>query len=306
MINGKNYGMAEELKNRFPQARFEEDFSFARHTTIGCGGCAALAVSQSDAKSAASLLGFLSDNGIPHCFLGAGANVLPEDAFYHGVVVRFDRLNELSVSGNTLSVGAGVPLGRALRFARERELSGMEPFTGIPATVGGGICMNAGIAVRHFSDLAESVTAIVNGRIEEIPVSACAFGEKSSLFQKGIAVVGARLKLIPSSQAEIAQVSERYRLRRRSLPKGRSMGCTFVNPPGVSAGKLIEECGLKGFSVGKAFVSDVHANFIINRGTSAADVACIVARVKEVVFKEKGVRLREEIKRLPPHDNGHT
>ncbi|MDE6411369.1 MAG: FAD-binding protein, partial [Clostridia bacterium] len=151
-----------QFTERFPTLETERDFSFAMHTCIGSGGKAALAVSPSNTEEAAECLNFLERNGIPHCFLGAGANVLPRDGRYEGVVVRFNRMKKL-VLGERLYAGAGVTGGELLAFAEKNSVTGFEPFAGIPTTVGGGVAMNAGIAERHFSDLVISVTAYKDG-----------------------------------------------------------------------------------------------------------------------------------------------
>ncbi len=288
-----------ELPARFPNIAWEREFSFARHTTIGCGGTAALAASPADGESAARLLQALQRAGIPHCFLGAGANVLPSDEPFCGVVVRFDRLNALSADGETVFAGAGVTGGALLRFAERHLLGGFEPFTGIPMTVGGGVTMNAGVAERHFSDVVRAVVGVKDGKVTTFSPRDCAFGEKTSLFRSGIAVLGAYLKGEAATREAIVARRECFRAKRAHLPKGRSMGCVFVNPEGDSAGRLIELCGLKGRRRGGAVVSPLHGNFILNEGGSSADVAALIAEVKEGVRIGTGILLREEICRLP-------
>ncbi len=302
MIDGKLCGLRADLEKRFPQATLTENFSFARHTTIGCGGYAALSIEPADEESAAAVLRYLNRGAIPYYILGAGANVLPPDEFFEGVVVRFRALRQIGREGNRLIVGAGGTGGSLLRCARAARLGGCEPFTGIPMTVGGGIAMNAGIAVRHFSDLVEEVLAVCEGEAIVLRAQECGFSEKQSVFQNNIAVLRAVLRLSPSTAQNIERESCYYRLKRAHLPKGRSMGCTFVNPEGgISAGALIEACGLKGRRIGDAFVSERHANFIINEGRSSADVAELIGTIKEIVYKEKGVLLREEIRRIAPY-----
>lgn len=288
-----------KLCARFPKIGWERDLSFAKHTTIGCGGIAALAASPADEESAAALLGCLSAEHIPYCFLGAGANVLPADEPFEGVVVRFGRLDSICADGETLYAGAGVTGGKLLRFAEGERLGGFEPFTGIPMTVGGGIVMNAGVEEGHFSDVTLEAIGIERGKIVRFSLRDCAFSEKSSIFQSGIAVTGAYLKGRYATPRSIAARREHFREKRKHLPKGRSMGCVFVNPAGGSAGRLIERCGLKGARAGGAVVSAEHANFILNEGGSSADVSALIALVKEEVFRQTGVLLREEIRRLP-------
>ncbi len=298
MIHGFNLGVSALLNERFPWLKTEENVSLARRTTIGCGGTVAVSASPSDAEEASELLAYLLGSGIPYAFLGAGANTLPQDEDIDGVLIRTDRLTALLMGGNCIFAGAGVTGGALCRFARGHGVGGFEPFTGIPMTVGGAVTMNAGVPGWHISDVVIRVLAVQNGKIRSFPLEMCAFGEKKSVFQEGIFVVGALFRAEPASKERIAANTARYRERRKSLPKGRSMGCTFVNPEGRSAGELIESCGLKGFREGGAHVSEVHANFIINEGGTAADVAALIGRVRGEVLAKTGISLREEIRRL--------
>lgn len=287
------------LEERFPTLEKECDFSFARHTFIGSGGIAALAISPQNIEESAECLTFLEENKIPYCFLGAGANVLPRDGKFEGVIVRFNRMKKLYLGAGCIYAGAGVTGGALLSFAERNFVTGFEPLTGIPTTVGGGVAMNAGIAVRHFSDLVLRVIAYQDGFVKSFAKDECRFSLKESVFLKGIAILGVYFKAEKAPQEQIKAQTAYYLERRKHLPKGKSMGCTFVNPEGISAGALIEECGLKGRNIGKARVSERHANFIINEGTSSEDIAKLIDIVKEEVFIRSGIRLREEIRRIP-------
>lgn len=286
------------LQSRFPSLEREDDFPLARHTTIGCGGCAETAVSPRDEGELCSLIAFLSKEKIPHYFLGAGANVLPPDGRYEGVAIRFCRMQKLLYREGLLFVGAGVTLGHLLCYARGHALGGFEPFTGIPATAGGATAMNAGVRDKRFSEVVERVLAVEGGKLRLLSRDDCRFSEKRSLFLGGIAVAGVFLKPELSTPERIQARLHEYRLRRFSLPKGRSMGCVFVNPRGKSAGKLIEDCGLKGLRVGRAFVSERHANFIINEGERAEDVSRLADTVSRIVRERTGISLREEFRRF--------
>ncbi len=291
-------GVFALLRDRFPCMKMERDVSLARRTTIGCGGRASCVVSPSDAEEAAELISFLKKERIPHAFLGAGANTLPPDGDYDAAIVSSDALRGIVYDGNALFAGAGVTGGSLVRYAMENSLGGVEPFVGIPMTVGGGCVMNAGVKEKHFSDLVLRVLAVRNGRIESFPVPACRFGEKRSIFQENLFVVGVLLRVERVSVGQLRKNCREYLARRRTLPKGRSMGCTFVNPEGVSAGELIDRAGLKGLAFGGARVSSIHANFIINEGGTSSDVSALIDIIKNEVLLKTGILLREEIRRL--------
>ncbi len=214
------------------------------------------------------------------------------------VLVRSDLLKGLVFDGNALFAGAGVTGGALLKFAADHGLGGFEPFAGIPMSVGGACVMNAGVRERHISDVVLRVLAVSGGRIMSFSPASCRFGEKMSVFQEGIFVVGALFRAEHSPKEKILGRTADFLARRAALPKGRSMGCTFVNPEGESAGEIIDRCGLKGLSVGGAHVSRIHANFIINEGGTSADVSRLIEIVKEEVLSKTGILLREEIRRL--------
>ena len=255
----------------------ERDFSFAAHTSIGCGGIAAACARPADAAELCKLLALLGREAVPYCFLGAGNNVLPADGFFDGVVICFSRMNGIASDGLGIVCGAGVSAGKLLRFAEERGIGGLEFLTGIPASVGGAAVMNAGVREGHLADVVSTVTGI----------------------QGGIAVTGVCLRGTRSTPEEIRKKRQAFSEKRKRLPKGKSMGCVFVNPAGMSAGALIEDCGLKGLRVGNAYVSEAHANFIINGGAASAEIEALISMVKERVFRQTGILLREEIKRVP-------
>lgn len=296
-------GLFAILQGEFPSLAMEERFSFARHTTIGCGGYADVAASPSGAKELARLMRFLHAEHIGYVLLGAGANVLPTDGRFEGVVVRFDRMRGVKRKGSSVFADAGCTGGALLRFARESGLSGFEPFAGIPMTVGGAIAMNAGVRAGYMGERVKRVLALSEGELRILSARDCRFGMKCSVFTGSIAIVRAELSSVPSERERIRRKEQFFLAARRNLPSGRSMGCAFVNPPELSAGALIEVCGLKGAREGGAYVSPQHANFILNKGGSAHDVALLADRIKETVFGRTGILLREEFRRLSPSAN---
>lgn len=258
-------GIYADLKRAFPSLALEEGFSLARHTTVGCGGTVDAAAFPSSSKETALLIRFLRSEGIPYAVLGAGANTLAEEGRLFGVVVKL-RMNRLTVAEGNILADGGVTGGALLRFARERGLGGLEHFAGIPMTVGGAICMNAGIRAGYFGERVKRVLALIQGEMTVLKREECAFGVKSSVFLRDDVILRAELSVRPSSKDAIFQAERHFLSARSHLPKGRSTGCSFVNPKGISAGALIEVCGLKGARRGGAVVSDRHANFILNEG----------------------------------------
>ncbi len=286
------------ITERFPALFREENFSLKEHTAFGLGGRCALALSPSSMEEFSALLAFLQGEGIPHFLLGLGADVLARDEDFEGVCVRTVRMRGLRRTEEGVFAEAGVTGGDLLRFVKKEGLGGLEFLAGIPLTVGGAAVMNAGIPASHLGEHVLSVTAASDG-LRAIPQSACGFGEKTSIFGRENAVAGVLLRTERSTPEAVEKKIASFLKGREHLPKGRSAGCIFVNPAGISAGELIDRCGLKGLSVGGAFVSKVHANFIINGGGSASDVEELIALVKREVLRKTGILLREEVRRIP-------
>lgn len=273
---------------------FESPFSFRKHSTIGCGGEARIAFFPRTVEEAVSLLSALDDDGIDYIVLGCLSNVLPKDGISDKVVVCTKKL-----SGFDGDVLAGTTVGAFLKVCKAKGLSGGEFLVGIPCTMGGAAYMNAGVAGAYFSDIVRGLTVYKDGKLHRYTKDDCRYAYKHSIFmEEGGVILSLALNLRPASIEEIEKETARYLSRRKHLPKGRSMGCVFKNPDGRFAGELIEEAGLKGLREGDAFVSDVHANFVINEGNRAEDVRTLIKKVKAQVLQKTGVELEEEIKYL--------
>lgn len=287
------------IRNRFPKLYAERDFSFAKHTTIGVGGRASVAVSPSTMEEACELICALNRDKIPYVYLGVGANSFASDERYDGVVIRFSRLNALYQDGLSVYAGAGVTGGTLVRFLKERLLGGCEFLTGIPLSVGGAVAMNAGVMEAHLQDVVDRVVAVVEGKICTLSNQECAFSVKNSVFlRKNIAILGVYLHTKYTYLHELERSLCYFRQKRAHLPQGRSMGCVFVNPAGLSAGALIEDCGLKGYRIGGVHVSTQHANFILNDGGTAHDVSSLIEYVQQRVKERTGIILRTEVRKL--------
>lgn len=282
----------------FRNMPYEKYFSFQQHTTVGIGGRAPLACYPREANELVSLVDFLTRQRIPYCIVGNGSNLLVSDSGFDGVVVCTERIRSILVKGEVLSVDCGTGLWSILTLAIQNGLGGAAFLQGIPATVGGAVYMNAGAQGRCMADIVRAVTVWNGKNVMRIPVEKCRFAYKHSLFMEcGYCILSAELQLKKEDKHSILSDINLVKQRRLALPSGRSMGCVFRNPGEMSAGALIERAGCKGMSCGGAFVSDVHANFLINRGgATARDFVRLIERIRARVLSRAGVLLKEEIR----------
>jgi len=263
--------------------------------TYGTGGIASVVVFP---KNAAQLKKCICEN----CeVVGNGSNVLFSDKPFNGVIIVTNRMEEITVCGTTVVAEAGVSLAKVREICELNCLSGLEFTEGIPATVGGATCMNAGCFSKSLSDVIAYVVTdkgVFNN-------SSCKFAYRSSAFcdrELGIILkVGFLLK--PSESDIIEAKREKFKkLRKSSQPHGKSCGSVFLND-GYFAGKLIDQANLKGCKIGGARVSTKHANFIINEGATSSDIYKLINHVKRVVYEVHGIKLKEEIRYIGNFDD---
>lgn len=274
------------------------------YTTFKVGGPADLLVTLPDGKAAATLLAACREKGIPTLLLGNGSNLLVGDRGVRGVVWRLDPKTAactLASDGMTVFCDAGLPLMRLCRFAEEKALSGMEFAFGIPGTVGGAVFMNAGAYDGQMSDVLVSAEVLeANGELHTVVAEQLQLGYRHSVcMDTGAIVLGATLKLTPGNREEIsAKMRELLSRRREKQPlEFPSAGSFFKRPTGHFAGALIENGGLKGFSVGGAKVSEKHAGFVINTGDATAkDICTLAEEVTRRVKEQFGVTLEPEVR----------
>ncbi len=276
--------------------------NLALKTTLRVGGAAEFYAEPSDETELKELLQEANRNNIAVNFLGRGSNIIVPDAGVKGLVIRlskpFFRKIEF-LSDGRIRAGAGVRLKQICGFARRKKLSGYEFLEGIPGCVGGSLRMNAGAMGGWLSEvLSEVVLMSYRGDIYTVPVEELHFGYRYCEELKeaiGLGVIFRKGNL--TSLTEIQHIMDTYKsTRMETQPRLPSAGCTFKNPEGGAAGALIDQCGFKGVSVGGAAVSDVHANFIINRGNAtAADVMDLINLIRKRVHQEKGHVLEPEV-----------
>ena len=272
------------------------DFCFANNTTYGSGGIAKYAYFPETVNQTVAVFDYLNCENIRFIILGNGSNILASDKFYDGAVLCTKNLKGVRRTGrDTVFCYSGTMISSLLKYCSDNGLSGLEYLAGIPATIGGIVFMNGGAGGSTICDNVDSVS-LYDGKMQKISNKSCNFGHKYSIMRDiNSVILGAELKLTPKSD-KIVRENITYFLEKRSLqPKGKSCGCVFKNAGNVSAGKIIDEAGLKGLTIGTAKVSEEHANFIINTGKSSADVYALIKEVKKRVFEISGIILEEEV-----------
>ena len=279
-----------------------EQEPMTRRTTFGIGGPALLLRPCSRAELQAAMT-LCREAGEEPFILGRGSNLLVSDSGISRPVIQLDGdFTAITREGNTLRCGAGASLIAVCRAAAENSLSGIEWGYGIPGSLGGGVYMNAGAYGGELRDVLTEVTFLNEaGEYRTLPAAELSLSYRHSIFEDrpGTVIVEAVLTLTPGDPAAIRAAMEDYMSRRREkqpLEYG-SAGSTFKRPMGNYASALVDQCGLKGLSVGGAEVSRKHAGFIINRGgATAADVRELIAEVQRIVREKTGYTLECEIK----------
>ena len=281
------------------------DERMARRTSWRIGGPAALFARVNTVPALARTVEVLSREGVEWVLLGKGSNVLVSDEGYDGCVITlgrdFCRIGPDAGDG-VVTAGAGVVLQRLVGEVLKRSLAGLECCAGIPGTLGGAVSMNAGTAKEWIGSVVRDVVALRPGHgLVRHAAADVEWGYRHTSLPADEIVLEATLELAPAPREEVSREMERrLQARRRSQPMGRpSCGSVFRNPPGESVGRLLESCGLKGYAVGGAQVSEVHANFIVNNGNATADdVVAVMRHMFQRVRAEHGIELQPEVKFL--------
>ncbi len=274
--------------------------SLADLTSLGIGGTTdLLRIEKHDAIP--DLLNLLDAQHVPHKFLGGGSNLLVGDGELPWVVLQLVSPEpDIVLEGNFAQVDAAADLGRTVTFCAKNDLGGMEGLIGVPGTVGGALRMNAGAYGMQIGSYVREVKLYraADRKIESLRGDQISFEYRHTSFAPDDMMLAVKLELPSKPYREILKgIRICNEKRRASQPLGqKSAGCIFKNPPGASAGRMIDELGLKGLNVGDARVSDRHANFFVNAGkASAKDMLALIADVRERVQKVFGVILEYEV-----------
>lgn len=292
--------LVERLVDRYA-GRIALDEPLSRHTSFRIGGPADALVTLDSEEEIASLLRWSQACRIPVVVIGNGTNLLVADAGFAGIVLKVaTRAVAPRFDGPYVIAPAGLSVSALARLCAESGLGGLEFAAGIPGTLGGAVAMNAGAWGGSMADVLVDVRALgTDGEPLHLQVADLGLAYRSSLLLQDFhALTEARLHLVPRPRGEVMDRMREYQARRRTtqpmdLP---SAGSVFRNPPGDSAGRLIDGAGCKGLRVGDAVVADVHANFVVNAGhATAADVAALVSEVARRVMDVFGVAFETEI-----------
>lgn len=292
------YSEIENICNKYKSV-CEKNVSLASKTTMKIGGECDLFAEPCSETVLVELLNACREQNIPYFILGKGSNVLIKG--FHGVVIYIGKfLGAVTVDNCTITAGAGCSLASVCGTALENSLTGMEELYGIPGSVGGALYMNAGAYGGEMKDIVTSARCVnERGEIIAIPAKEMNLRYRGSVFsENGWCILSVTMTLKPGDKTSIkARMDELMQRRRDKQPlEYPSCGSTFKRPKDGFAAALIEECGLKGFAVGGAQVSEKHSGFVINRGGATfEDVMALVAHIKNVVREQKGVELECEM-----------
>ncbi len=274
----------------------------ATRTSFGIGGPAEFFVEIARAETIEKVLEGCMEREIPHLLLGAGTNLLIADAGVEGLVIRVVN-RELTIEGTRVRAGAGLKMMRLARAVADANLRGFEFGIGVPGTVGGAVYQNAGCWGKELREVFVEACGFVPGKGRQTWKAAdMKFGYRTSALRdgalKGALVVNATVQLQRGDGEEARQTMARLtRERNETQPiKTKNCGSVFKNPPGDSAGRLVQAAGLKGTRVGKAVVSTLHGNFIVNEGgAKASDVRALIEKVQTEVRRRFGAELETEV-----------
>ena len=296
-----NWSIGAELSSRVSVATVIREFEpLARKTTLRVGGPADIFVEPASERDLSETILFCAQRGLPFFILGRGSNLLIKDKGFRGMVISMNHewFGKIEVAGTTMTCGAGAKLKSVAMEARRQNITGLEFLEGIPGSVGGALRMNAGAMGGATFDRVRSIRVMdFSGKVlekkpSEVPVSY----RSCSLLRNHIAlsaVFAGQIGLRENIEETLRQFCQK---RWKSQPAAPSAGCIFKNPPSISAGKLIDDLGLKGIRVGGACVSAEHGNFIVNdESATAANVLELIEIVRQRARAERGIELETEV-----------
>ncbi|HHY77788.1 MAG TPA: UDP-N-acetylmuramate dehydrogenase [Clostridiales bacterium] len=289
-----------QLNELFPNVKFDEPMK--NHISFKVGGKADIFFEPDNVRDFIEFIRYVKENNIPYIIMGNGTNMLVSDDGIRGAVIKLgDKISSIEVIDDFIIAQCGAKLSEVAKIAAENSLTGFEFASGIPGSVGGAIAMNAGAYGKEMKDVVEEVEVLdSNLEYKVLKNKEMEFGYRKSAVEKhNYIILSAKIKLMKGNKSDIKALMQEYDERRRSkqpldLP---SAGSVFKRPEGYYAGKLIEEAGLRGKTIGGAQVSEKHCGFIVNKGNAtAADVYDLIKYIQKTVYERFGVELETEVK----------
>ena len=294
--------VAKLIRGMVGEGDYKTDEPMKNHTSFRVGGPADVLVTPRSIEMTAQVYRVCRQNEIPVFVMGNGTNLIVSDKGIRGVVIKLaDNLSSSSVEGEIIRAEAGMLVSAVSKLALSHELAGLEFAEGIPGTLGGAVAMNAGAYTGEMKDVVIRTTYIDSeGELGEIEGEGHCFGKRTSFIQKeGGIVVRSQLKLRRGKEAEIKALMDDFnrQLRDKQPLEMPSAGSIFKRPEGHFAGKLIQDCGLRGYGIGGAEVSAKHCGFIVNKGNAvSSDIVRLIKHIQDTVKSRFGVDLQTEVK----------
>lgn len=289
----------EKLKSITDEKNIFIDEPMSKHTTFRTGGKADFFITPESAEEVEKILKSLKNENIT--VLGNGSNVIVTDKGIRGIVISLRKLNNYQIHDNIIVAECGLPIAKLSHIAADNNLSGLEFACGIPGTIGGAVFMNAGAYGGEIKDVLVSSTYIDKNTFEIKTIEEHDFRYRGSIYcdNSNLIILSANFKLNYGNKDEIKEkMNENMQSRNSKQPVNKpSAGSTFKRKEGVIAAKLIDEAGLKGYKIGGAEVSTLHAGFVINSGDATSkDILDLIEYIKKKVNEEYGVELEPEVK----------
>ncbi len=287
------------FENILEKSNIKVNEPMSKHTSFKVGGNADYFVKAQTVEQVINVRKYAEENNIPLYVIGNGSNILVTDRGIRGIVLKID-LQKIEINEEEVTVGAGVKVMALAQKLLSEELTGFEELSGIPGTIGGAIRMNAGAYGKEIKDICIQTTCLdENNNIKILKNNEQDFSYRHSIFEdKKYIILETKLKLEKGKKEEIKGKMEELSAERKEKQPWEypSAGSTFKRKEGVITAKLIDECGLKGYSIGGAEVSKKHAGFVINKGNATAkDILDLIEYIKKNVYEKFNIEIEEEI-----------
>lgn len=307
----KDYNeLIAQLKEILNVSNIYTNVSMKKHTTFRAGGNADVLVTPDTYEQVREVIKLCIQSDIEYFLIGKGSNILVRDGGIRGVVIKLSKLDKIDISDDKIIAQSGASLIKTAIKSAKEGLTGLEFASGIPGTIGGAAAMNAGAYGGEISDIIENVVVIDNDfNIVTLSKEELNFSYRHSIIQElGYIVLEVTLKLKKGDNEQIKnKIDELTEKRTEKQPlEYPSAGSTFKRPPGYFAGKLVQDCGLKGYEIGNAQVSEKHSGFIINKGNATAkQIVDLIQYVQQIVLNKFNVKLETEVKIIGEQKKGN-